>query len=218
MEHYGFRCVGDRYVYETDLMDGEFSACVSVTKNGEVTGTVIDRMNSEEYLQLRIERFDGAYVNAVRNAYEAVLNRIADACCTDVLFASDQANRITEQIRIRYSVTPDFPWGTDPYDTAGVFRHTDTQKWFALLMSIKTSALLKNGDPTTIDALNLKIDPSDAEALHQRAGIYPAYHMNHRHWITVMLNDTLTDAAVLELIDKSYHMTETKKRNRKESV
>ena len=218
MEQYGFRCVGDRYVYETDFMDGEFSARVSVTKNGEVTGTVIDRMNSEEYLQLRIERFDGAYVNAVRNAYEAVLNRIADACCTEVLFASDQANRITEQIRIRYSVAPDFPWGTDPYDTAGVFRHTDTQKWFALLMSIKTSALLKNGDSTPIDVLNLKIDPNDAEALHQRAGVYPAYHMNHRHWITAVLNDTLEDTEVMELIDQSYKLTQTKTRTRKETV
>ena len=215
----GFRKENDRYVYETELLDGDFSAIVSVDSNGAVSGTVIDRMNNEEYLQLRMERFDGAFVNTVRSAYESVLKTVAETCCHSVLFASDQANRIAGQIRSRYGVAPDFPWGQDPYDNAGVFRHTDTQKWFALVMNIPTKTLLKNNDATPIDVVNLKIDPNDGESLRSRAGIFPAYHMNHKSWITVMLNDTLSDADVLELIDSSFRLTQTKpnkNRQRKE--
>ena len=219
MLHFGFRQENDRYVYETDLLEGDFAAIVIVDREGKVQGTVIDRMNNEEYLQLRMERFDGAYVNTVRNAYETVLKAIAEACCRSVLFASDQANRITEQILARYGVEPDFPWGQDPYDNAGVFRHDNTRKWFGLIMNIPTKTLLHNGDPTPLDVINLKIEPRDAETLQTRAGIYPAYHMNHKMWITVTLNDSLSDEAVMELIDRSFQLTQAnpnKKRLRKE--
>ena len=209
MQRYGFQRTEDRYVYRTDFMGGEFSAILTVTSKGEAHGIVIDRMNNEEYLQLRMERFDGAYVNTVRGAYEDVLKTVASACCTDVLFASDQANRITERIRCAYGVVPDFPWGQSPHDNSGVFRHTDSQKWFALIMNIPTKTLLKNSDPTPIDVVNLKIDPPDGPKLQEQMGIYPAYHMNHKSWITVMLNDCLSDDAVMALIETSYRLTES---------
>jgi predicted DNA-binding protein (MmcQ/YjbR family) len=53
--------------------------------------------------------------------------------------------------------------------------------------------------------INLKCDPDDALAL--RAGypaIIPGYHMNKRHWNTLVLDGSLPDELVAELIDHSY--------------
>ena len=53
---------------------------------------------------------------------------------------------------------------------------------------------------------NLKCDPERARALraaHPDA-ILPGYHMNKRHWNTLLLDGTLPDRLVVELIRHSY--------------
>ena len=142
MESFGFQKTGDQYCYETDLMNGEFHVILSVSKEGNVKGEVIDKMNDEEYVQLRSEHFNGAYVNTVRDAYRQLLEHIGDAVCREVLFASEQANRITEMILNQYDVKPDFPWETAQYQSYGTFRHADTRKWFALIINVKREKLL----------------------------------------------------------------------------
>lgn len=57
-------------------MNGEFHVILSVSKEGNVTSEVIDKMNNEEYVQLRPEHFNGAYVNTVRDAYRQLLEHI----------------------------------------------------------------------------------------------------------------------------------------------
>jgi len=55
--------------------------------------------------------------------------------------------------------------------------------------------------------LNLKCDPQDALALRrQHAAILPGYHMNKRHWNTLVLDGSLPDSLVRELIDHSYEL------------
>lgn len=210
MAAFGFRKTDAGSVYETEFMGGDFSVTLIVTENGKVEGTVLDNMNGEVYAPLRAESFNGAYVNEVRSAYEALLNAVAQACCREVPFASDQANRIADRIFAAYGVHPDFPWGRSPYDSAGTFRHADSGKWFALIMNIRRGLLAKNADGTMIDVINLKINP-DAES-PLKNGVYPAYHMNHKSWITVTLDDTLSDDAVMGLVETSFRMTGKKVR------
>ncbi|MBR0507763.1 MAG: MmcQ/YjbR family DNA-binding protein [Clostridia bacterium] len=205
MEAFGFRKTDGGYLYETAFLNGDFSARVYVTDGGTVSGTVFDNMNGEEYAPLRAERYNGAYVNKVRSAYEELFEKIADACCRDVPFASDQANRITDRIFEQYGVKPDFPWGQSPYDNAGTFRHADSGKWFALIMRIRREQLTRDGEKTPVDVMNLKIDPDEESPL--RTGVYPAFHMNHKSWITVTLDDTLSDDEVMAHVKTSFRMT-----------
>ena len=93
---YGFQKQSYGYLYETDFMGGDFHAIITVSEKGIISGKVIDVMNEEEYAQLRMDNFNGAYTGKVRKEYENLLNKIAETCCTTVLFASDQANRITD--------------------------------------------------------------------------------------------------------------------------
>lgn len=55
--------------------------------------------------------------------------------------------------------------------------------------------------------LNLKCDPERALELRDRfAAIAPGYHMNKRHWNTVLLDGSLPGTLVRELIDHSYDL------------
>lgn len=203
----GFERVDGGYSFTFEFMDGEFEAAFTVSDDGSYAGKVIDKMNDDEYAQLRIESFKGAYVSSVRAAYLELLEDIAKDCCVDVLFAFDQANRLTEHIFKHYAINPDFPFGQSQYQSYGTFRHPENGKWFALVMNVKWNALLKNGCEDTIDIVNLKIDPITSESLCSIEGIYPAYHMNHRNWISVVLDDTLEDGEVFSLLDTSFKLT-----------
>jgi len=66
--------------------------------------------------------------------------------------------------------------------------------------------------------INLKCDPDDALALRaQYSAIFPGYHMNKKHWNSLIMDGSLQDSLVFELIDHSYQlviskMSQTKQR------
>ena len=63
--------------------------------------------------------------------------------------------------------------------------------------------LREDGEPLS---MNLKCDPEDALALRdQYETITPGYHMDKRHWNTLVLDGSLSDDLVRELIDHSYN-------------
>jgi predicted DNA-binding protein (MmcQ/YjbR family) len=72
-------------------------------------------------------------------------------------------------------------------------------------VSGKMFALLGiNNDPLRI---NLKCDPLKAEFLRQQyPTVLPGYHMNKRHWNTVVLDGSIGDAEIYAMIDDSYNL------------
>ena len=204
---YGFEDKDGCRFLSRSFMDGDFTAEIRVHENGAVRGRVIDNMTGDEYFPLRMPNYTGAFVGSVREAYEELLTDMADRCCSDVAFASDQSNRIAAAIFERYAVEPDFPWDNGKYGPAGVFRHGGSSKWFGLIMNIERRLLDKEAGEELIDVLNLKADESKTAMLHRIRGIYPAYHMNHSKWISVTLDDTLEDRDVMDLVDESFRLT-----------
>lgn len=55
--------------------------------------------------------------------------------------------------------------------------------------------------------INLKGDPNDNEFLRQQfPAVIPGYHMNKRHWNTIILDGSLSDEFILDQIDNSYRI------------
>ncbi len=55
--------------------------------------------------------------------------------------------------------------------------------------------------------LNLKCDPLKAEVLREiYPAVIPGYHMNKRHWNTVVLDGSVPEADLLAMIDESYEL------------
>ncbi|TYK42828.1 MmcQ/YjbR family DNA-binding protein [Actinomadura decatromicini] len=66
-------------------------------------------------------------------------------------------------------------------------------------------ALVSLGDAP--GSVSLKCDPDLADELRARhAAITPGYHLNKRHWNTVVLDGSVPDDELLELIDQSYDL------------
>ena len=61
--------------------------------------------------------------------------------------------------------------------------------------------------------LNLKCDPERSMVLRdQYESIIPGYHMNKRHWNTLILNGGIPSKLIRELIDHSYELVAPKRR------
>ncbi len=55
--------------------------------------------------------------------------------------------------------------------------------------------------------INLKCDPERAVILRERyPQIMPGYHMNKKHWNTIVVDGILSPLFINELIDHSYHL------------
>ena len=96
-----------------------------------------------------------------------------------------------------------------------VFRHGEGGKWFGLLMNLPKRRVGIESDGM-VDVLNLKIDPEESYAVREMfEGILPAYHMNKRHWISVVLDGSVPMDFCEILIEKSYGLT---KKNTKKKI
>jgi len=206
LKAFGFVPKGRDLIYSQEIMDGQMRVEIKVDGAGNATSTVIDAATDEPYAPVNVEWSQGAFVGAVREAYRAVLVRVAEACCRREYFSAPQSNRIADLVLRRYGEAPDFPFATAP--TYGVFRYPQNRKWYGLVMDVKRFRITK--EPTTdcneapmVDVLNLKIDPARKEALLAIDGIWPCYHMNRDSWISIVLDDTVADELIMELLDAS---------------
>ncbi|UQZ35882.1 MmcQ-like protein [Paenibacillus sp. PK3_47] len=100
-------------------------------------------------------------------------------------------NTVEEYCLSKKGAGKEYPFGPDP----AVFKVGG--KMFGLLFQEH------GADPR----LNLKCDPVIAENLReQNRDILPGYHMNKKHWNTILLNGSLSEPDVFDMIDHSYDL------------
>ena len=88
----------------------------------------------------------------------------------------------------------DYPFD-DPNWT--VMRHADNKRSFAFIFE-------RDGKIW----INLQAEPLRADFWRDAyAAVLPGYHMNKRHWISVILDGSMIDAEILPLIEDSYALT-----------
>ncbi len=114
---------------------------------------------------------------------------------------------LDKYIKEFYDVTAEFPWLSAP--TFAVYRHKSNNKWFAVIMEIPKNKIGIE-EEGNINVVNLKSDPLLIGSLILDKGIYPAYHMNKNHWITVCLDGTVEEDKIKWLVDVSFQLTDKK--------
>jgi predicted DNA-binding protein (MmcQ/YjbR family) len=94
-----------------------------------------------------------------------------------------------EYCLLKKGVTEEFPFGSNTL----VFKVMG--KMFALT------------DVEEFDGVNLKVLPEDGAELRDRyTFVQEAYHMNKKHWITVVMSGAVPDKLMKGWIDNSYHL------------
>ena len=93
-------------------------------------------------------------------------------------------------------VTEGFPFGEDVL----VFKVNN--KLF-LLLSLNAQPLQFNAKCNPDEALELREEYPDA--------VLPGYHMNKKHWNTIIIDGTLTNKQLLQMIDNFYNLVAKRK-------
>ena len=200
-KEYGFVENQGVWTFSSTVLQGDFLMIVTV-EDGVLALQVYDQETGDLYPQVHMESMRGTFVGSVREACLEVLYQVRKACFDVQDFICPQTKRIMTQVQEKYGNQLEYLWEKSP-DTA-VLRHEDNQKWYAVLVRISWDKLEK-GREGLVEAVNLKHD--QVSDLLVKKGIYPAFHMNKRYWISVPLDDSLTDEEVLELIEKSWNLT-----------
>jgi len=62
------------------------------------------------------------------------------------------------------------------------------------------------------ESVNLKADPEEAWLLRQQyaGSVLPGYHMNKKHWNTVVLDGTVPEGELLAMMEQSYQLALSK--------
>ena len=105
-----------------------------------------------------------------------------------------------------YRTSPDYPFDED-FETA-VLRHADNRKWYAIVMRVSRRKFGFDSDEV-IDVVNLKLPTEMFGSFGAADGVYPAYHMNKLHWISVLL-PYAPDDVVQFLVNVSFEATRRK--------
>ena len=201
---YGFVENQGVWTYRSTILQGDFLMMVTV-EDGDLSFQVYDQETRDLYPQVHMESMRGTFVGSVRESCLEVLYGSRKACFEVQDYICPQTKRIMTLVQEKYENQVEYLWEKSP-DTA-VLRHEDNQKWYAVLMKISWEKLDK-AQGGQVEVVNLKHDQV-ADLLLQK-GIYPAFHMNKRYWISLPLDDTLSDEQVLELFERSWFLTSKK--------
>lgn len=86
-----------------------------------------------------------------------------------------------------------------------MLRHADNCKWYAIVMKVSRRKFGFNSGEV-IDVVNLDLPTEMFGSFGAADGIYPAYHMNKLHWISVLLPDA-SENIVQFLVNVSFATT-----------
>ena len=203
-KNYGFVENQGVWTHSSTILQGDFLMMVTV-EDGVLGFQVYDQETGDLYPQVHMTSMRGKFVGSVREACLEVLYEIRKSCFDVQDFIYPQTKRIMALVQEKYENQLEYLWEKSP-DTA-ILRHENNQKWYAVLMKISWEKLDKTREGQ-VEVVNLKHD--QVSDLLAEKGIYPGFHMNKRYWISLPLDDTLTDEKVLELFEKSYFLTSKK--------
>ena len=81
-----------------------------------------------------------------------------------------------------------------------------------LVFKVKGKIFLLTGLNNEPLRFNVKCDPEKALELREEyACVQPGYHMNKKHWNTIVVNGTVSSRLLKEWIDSSYKLVSGKK-------
>lgn len=197
---YGFEQTGEGYRYSTEILDRQFLLHIDISPVGAVETNVYDHHSGEEYVLYKTSAV-GSFVGEVRSACEDVLREIADHCWDIEVFRSEQAKMIIQYVREKYGDELEFLWKRSPNNA--IWRRKDTEKWYGAILTVSRDKLgLESTE--VVEIIDLRVKPEKMEQLLSQEGYYPGWHMNKKHWYTIILDGSLSDEEICKCVDESF--------------
>lgn len=122
-----------------------------------------------------------------------------------------QRGRITQYIQDTFGTEAEYLWADSPGNA--IFRHPASKKWYAALMRVLPEKLgLPSGE--VLDIMDIKCGIIMIGSLLSTKGFLPAYHMNKNHWISIILDGSVSDDQIIPLLELSYDSVAPKRRKK----
>lgn len=204
LKAFGFYESDDFLYLKKSIVGGEFYTIIRLSEKS-FNAEVFETQTDEKYVLFDVASANGAFVGQIRNEVQAIIDEIHEKCFD----FQDIRQKYVDFLQAEFSAAGDKPWLDEGDSTSSVYR-CPNGKWFALVMKIKFKNLGFESDET-VWVVNLKADTEKITEITDKKSIFPAYHMNKKYWITVLLT-ALTDFEQLcELTRKSFELVSVKK-------
>ena len=199
--NHDFEVDGENFIRRQKILD-DFTLTIIIDKGGSVTTKIVDA-DGEPYTLHLVEGASGSFVGTVKAEYERVLNEVVEQCFDDEIFKSAQTLKLIKFIGEKFSDEPEFLW--EKYPNFAIFRRKDNRKWYALIANIPKK-YLKLGGAEEIEILNLRVEPEELDRIFDGEKYFRGWHMNKKSWLTIRLDETLTDEEIFARLEKSYQL------------
>ena len=196
---YGFKEEADKLVYKKEILDSNFLIEI-VFVNSQLMIEVYDLEFNEIYSLYSVDSAVGETVQNIRESVEEILSSI--------LGLADKSEKISSEIidycNNKYGGNHVNPFKKHPDILAMV---NEKNKWYSLFLDVEYNKLNKNTDITTkVKILNVKYPVDKILEIIDNKNIFPAYHMNKKHWISIVIDKNIKLGKIKELIDISHSL------------
>ena len=196
---FGFKEEAEKLIYRKEILDSSFLIEI-VFVNNQLMVEVYDIEFDEIYSLFSVDSAVGETVQNIREHVENILSSI--------LGLADESGKISSEViyycNNKYGGNYVNPFKKHPDILAFV---NEKNKWYALLLDVEYNKLNKNTDITTkMKILNVKYPTDRILEIIDNKNIFPAYHMNKKHWISIVLDKNIKLETIKELIDMSYSL------------
>ena len=190
---------GNTFSMNQTVSNGAFNADITLSLSEQTLIVhLFDSATSEKYALFDMPNTHGAFVASLREEVQQLIDEIKSKCFE----TSDLKDDYIAWIKTQFGAEPDYPWPDTP--DYCVFR-CPNEKWFALVMRIKYRQLGLTGDEE-VWVVNMKASQDQIPNLIDKKSIFPAWHMNKKHWITVLLTAATDFEKLCELTQKSWEL------------
>ncbi|MBR2525430.1 MmcQ/YjbR family DNA-binding protein [bacterium] len=189
--------------YKTEIMNGEFILIVKINNIKEVSTELIEKDSGEIYTLHLVEYVQGPFVGQVKEEYEKVLSEIAEKCFDKDVFKFEYSKLVINYAKEKYGDDVEYLWEKFP-DNA-VCRRKDNKKWYFAILTVGKDKLGFESKEK-VEVIDLRAPTEEIEKLVDNKKYFAGYHMNKRHWLTIILDGSVPIEEIYKRIDKSYNL------------
>ena len=191
-----------QYQFRTLIMHGQFEMIIELNTDGSLNTILTDTTTSEVYVLHLTSQVHGQFVGQVAQAYQDVLYNIEQHCYDNDVFQSTPERKLIAQVKAVYGDNLEFLWPKFPQNA--VWRRSDTHKWYGALLTVTSDKLALPGATPVVTVVELRARPEDLSMLSDGQHDLPGYHMNKKHWYSILLDDVVPLATIMDDVKVSY--------------
>ena len=170
-----------------------------VLRDGTLIPRVTDMEMGEEYRLHAIPGGSNSFSDLVREEVEEVLAKLRAG---EEKSETNLEGEVFALAKGSFGTDPEYPWADSD---AAVLRRGDTKKWYAVFLNVAGEKLGLAGRGV-LRVMNLHADPERVPELLLTPGHFPAFHMNKKSWVTLLLDGSVPMEAIKKELSESYRL------------